>query len=182
MSYWSHLTGGGEVIVIILPPKSSISFFFQVQAQVRGTKGQFEKLKNDVCQKVDMLGASRCNMLSHSLCNYQVRLSPPPLVSPPGSPKTVCLRSTFQTALLHFWEKTAHTMSGIQTAFQGHVQYQFTTLKVVKRGARRSTRRVEAGFNSALAPLQELRDPLEEVEDLKKQEKKKEKPQGHTDR
>lgn len=48
------------------------SFCCQVQAQVRGTKGQFEKLKNDVCQKVDMLGASRCNMLSHSLCTYQV--------------------------------------------------------------------------------------------------------------
>lgn len=48
------------------------SFCLQVQAQVRGTKSQFEKLKNDVCQKVDMLGASRCNMLSHSLCTYQV--------------------------------------------------------------------------------------------------------------
>ncbi|MEQ2161572.1 hypothetical protein GOODEAATRI_010851 [Goodea atripinnis] len=31
----------------------------RVQAQVRETKSQFEKLKNDVCQKVDMLGASR---------------------------------------------------------------------------------------------------------------------------
>lgn len=49
-----------------------LPFCRQVQAQVRGTKGQFEKLKNDVCQKVDMLGASRCNMLSHSLCTYQV--------------------------------------------------------------------------------------------------------------
>lgn len=39
---------------------------------MRGTKVQFDKLKNDVCQKVDMLGASRCNMLSHSLCTYQV--------------------------------------------------------------------------------------------------------------
>lgn len=52
---------------------------FQVQAQVRGTKGQFEKLKNDVCQKVDMLGASRCNMLSHSLCTYQVGADGPQL-------------------------------------------------------------------------------------------------------
>lgn len=54
---------------------SCVLVFFvccQVQAQVRGTKSQFEKLKNDVCQKVDMLGASRCNMLSHSLCTYQV--------------------------------------------------------------------------------------------------------------
>ncbi|XP_061571494.1 islet cell autoantigen 1-like [Cololabis saira] len=78
--------------------------FRKVQAQVRGTKGQFEKLKNDVCQKVDMLGASRCNMLSHSLCTYQ-------------------------TTLLQFWEKTAQAMSGIHEAFSGHVPYQFTTLK-----------------------------------------------------
>ncbi|XP_051283938.1 islet cell autoantigen 1-like isoform X2 [Dicentrarchus labrax] len=106
--------------------------FRKVQAQVRGTKGQFEKLKNDVCQKVDMLGASRCNMLSHSLCTYQ-------------------------TTLLQFWEKTAHAMSGIHEAFQGHVPYQFTTLK-------------------------DLRDPLEEITDLQKQEDKKEKAlQSNTD-
>ncbi|XP_034032879.1 islet cell autoantigen 1-like isoform X6 [Thalassophryne amazonica] len=78
--------------------------FRKVQSQVRGTKSQFEKLKNDVCQKVDMLGASRCNMLSHSLCTYQ-------------------------TTLLQFWETTAHAMSGIHEAFQGHVPYHFTTLK-----------------------------------------------------
>ncbi|XP_078099772.1 islet cell autoantigen 1-like isoform X2 [Sander vitreus] len=106
--------------------------FRKVQTQVRGTKSQFEKLKNDVCQKVDMLGASRCNMLSHSLCTYQ-------------------------TTLLHFWEKTAHTMSGIHEAFQGHVPYQFTTLK-------------------------DLRDPLEEITDTQKQEDKKQKAlQSNTD-
>ncbi|XP_004570499.1 islet cell autoantigen 1-like isoform X3 [Maylandia zebra] len=96
--------------------------FRKVQAQVRGTKSQFEKLKNDVCQKVDMLGASRCNMLSHSLCTYQ-------------------------TTLLQFWEKTAQAMSEIHKAFQGHVPYQFTTLK-------------------------DLRDPLEQISDSKKQEEK----------
>ncbi|MFT7808155.1 islet cell autoantigen 1-like protein isoform X2 [Arapaima gigas] len=78
--------------------------FRKVQAQVRNTKVRFDKLKNDVCQKVDMLGASRCNMLSHSL-------------------------GTYQTTLLHFWEKTAQMMSEIQEAFQGYVPYQFTTLK-----------------------------------------------------
>ncbi|XP_062852922.1 islet cell autoantigen 1-like isoform X1 [Trichomycterus rosablanca] len=78
--------------------------FRKVQAQVRGTKVQFDKLKNDVCQKVDMLGASRCNMLSHSLCTYQ-------------------------TTLLQFWEKTANTMSGIHESFKGYVPYHFTTLK-----------------------------------------------------
>ncbi|XP_048875997.1 islet cell autoantigen 1-like isoform X2 [Brienomyrus brachyistius] len=81
--------------------------FRKVQAQVRSTKVQFDKLKNDVCQKVDMLGASRCNMLSHSL-------------------------ATYQTTLLHFWEKTAQMMTSIQDAFQGHVQYQFATLKDLK--------------------------------------------------
>ncbi|XP_008283626.1 islet cell autoantigen 1-like isoform X3 [Stegastes partitus] len=106
--------------------------FRKVQAQVRGSKSQFEKLKNDVCQKVDMLGASRCNMLSHSLCTYQ-------------------------TTLLQFWEKTAHAMSEIHEAFQGHVPYQFTTLK-------------------------DLRDPLEQLSDLQKQEEKQEKAlQGNTD-
>ncbi|XP_056226327.1 islet cell autoantigen 1-like isoform X1 [Seriola aureovittata] len=106
--------------------------FRKVQAQVRGTKSQFEKLKNDVCQKVDMLGASRCNMLSHSLCTYQ-------------------------TTLLQFWEKTAHAMLQIHEAFQGHVPYQFTTLK-------------------------DLRDPLEQITEMEKQADKKEKaPQSNTD-
>ncbi|KAL2102935.1 hypothetical protein ACEWY4_002103 [Coilia grayii] len=81
--------------------------FRKVQAQVRTTKVQFDKLKNDVCQKVDMLGASRCNMLSHSLCTYQ-------------------------TKLLEFWEKTAHMMSAIHEAFKGYVPYQFTALKELR--------------------------------------------------
>ncbi|KAJ8349878.1 hypothetical protein SKAU_G00250080 [Synaphobranchus kaupii] len=98
--------------------------FRKVQAQVRNTKGQFEKLKNDVCQKVDMLGASRCNMLSHSLTTYQINL-------------------------LHFWEKTAHMMSGIHEAFKGYVPYQFTTLK-------------------------ELRDPLEQLAEGRAQERSQE--------
>uniref|UniRef100_A0A8C7KI12 Islet cell autoantigen 1 like n=1 Tax=Oncorhynchus kisutch TaxID=8019 RepID=A0A8C7KI12_ONCKI len=79
--------------------------FRKVQSQVRGSKDLFEKLKNDVCQKVDMLGASRCNMLSHSLCTYQI-------------------------TLLQFWERTACVMSGIHESFKGLVPYQFTTLKV----------------------------------------------------
>lgn len=81
--------------------------FRKVQAQVRGTKVHFDKLNNDVCQKVDMLGASRCNMLSHSLCTYQ-------------------------TTLLQFWEKTANIMSGIHEAFKGYVPYNFTTLKELR--------------------------------------------------
>uniref|UniRef100_A0A3Q3VN52 AH domain-containing protein n=1 Tax=Mola mola TaxID=94237 RepID=A0A3Q3VN52_MOLML len=45
--------------------------FRKVQVQVRTTKTAFDKLKDDVCQKVDLLGASRCNLLSHVLTTYQ---------------------------------------------------------------------------------------------------------------
>ncbi|KAK2495012.1 hypothetical protein MC885_008625 [Smutsia gigantea] len=50
--------------------------FRKVQIQVRNSKAAFDKLKMDVCQKVDLLGASRCNMLSHSLTTYQLQGTP----------------------------------------------------------------------------------------------------------
>ncbi|KAB0361415.1 hypothetical protein FD754_005571, partial [Muntiacus muntjak] len=64
----------------------------------------FDKLKMDVCQKVDLFGASRCNLLSHML-------------------------ATYQTTLLHFWEETSHTMAAIHESFRGYQPYEFTTLK-----------------------------------------------------
>ncbi|XP_029444817.1 islet cell autoantigen 1 isoform X2 [Rhinatrema bivittatum] len=78
--------------------------FRKVQAQVRHSKTSFDKLKTDVCQKVDLLGASRCNLLSHVL-------------------------TTYQTTLLHFWEKTSHTMAAIHESFKGYQPYKFTMLK-----------------------------------------------------
>ncbi|KAL3060012.1 hypothetical protein OYC64_014581 [Pagothenia borchgrevinki] len=81
--------------------------FRKVQAQVRTTKTSFDKLKTDVCQKVDLLGASRCNLLSHVL-------------------------TTYQTTLLHFWEKTSHTMAAIHESFKGCQHYEFSTLKTLQ--------------------------------------------------
>ncbi|XP_054478144.1 islet cell autoantigen 1 isoform X2 [Anoplopoma fimbria] len=81
--------------------------FRKVQAQVRTTKTSFDKLKNDVCQKVDLLGASRCNLLSHVL-------------------------TTYQTTLLHFWEKTSHTMAAIHESFKGCQHYEFSALKTLQ--------------------------------------------------
>uniref|UniRef100_A0A8C6QCJ4 Islet cell autoantigen 1-like n=1 Tax=Nannospalax galili TaxID=1026970 RepID=A0A8C6QCJ4_NANGA len=78
--------------------------FRKVQIQVRNSKGSFDKLKMDVCQKVDLLGASRCNMLSHSLTIYQ-------------------------RTLLGFWEKTAQMMSQIHEACTGFHPYDFVALK-----------------------------------------------------
>ncbi|VEL09677.1 unnamed protein product [Protopolystoma xenopodis] len=56
--------------------------FRRVQAQVRKAKTNFDKLKLDSMQKIDLLAASRCNLLSHVLADYQ-------------------------KMLLLFWEKTA---------------------------------------------------------------------------
>ncbi|KAM6202313.1 islet cell autoantigen 1 [Rhynchocyon petersi] len=81
--------------------------FRKVQTQVRFAKKNFDKLKMDVCQKVDLLGASRCNLLSHML-------------------------ATYQTTLLHFWEKTSHTMAAIHESFKGYQPYEFTTLKSLR--------------------------------------------------
>ncbi|XP_069769816.1 islet cell autoantigen 1 isoform X2 [Narcine bancroftii] len=81
--------------------------FRKVQGQVRHTKIHFDQLKNDVCQKVDLLGASRCNLLSHIL-------------------------ATYQTTLLHFWEKTSHTMAAIHESFKGYQPYEFAMLKILQ--------------------------------------------------
>ncbi|XP_068179309.1 islet cell autoantigen 1 [Antennarius striatus] len=81
--------------------------FRKVQAQVRSTKTSFDKLKNDVCQKVELLGASRCNLLSHVL-------------------------TTYQTTLLHFWEKTSHTMAAIHESFKGCQPNEVSALKTVQ--------------------------------------------------
>ncbi|XP_075685870.1 islet cell autoantigen 1-like protein isoform X3 [Rhinoderma darwinii] len=84
--------------------------FRKVQIQVRSTKSQFDKSKMDVCQKVDLLGASRCNLLSHSLASYQ-------------------------TTLLHFWKKTAYLMSEIQAEFQEIIPYTPVYLKAPKQNS-----------------------------------------------
>lgn len=77
----------------------------QVQAQVKKTKARFDKLKLDTMQKIDLLAASRCNMFSHVLVNYQ-------------------------TTLLHFWAKTSRTMSAVAESFRGYQYYEFNMLKV----------------------------------------------------
>ncbi|NXU59386.1 ICA69 protein, partial [Turnix velox] len=92
--------------------------FRKVQAQVRHAKLNFDKLKTDVCQKVDLLGASRCNLLSHVL-------------------------TTYQTTLLHFWEKTSHTMAAIHESFKGYQPYEFTMLKSLQDPVNKLTENAE---------------------------------------
>jgi hypothetical protein len=72
---------------------------------VKKTKAKFDKLKLDTMQKIDLLAASRCNMFSHVLANYQ-------------------------STLLHFWEKTSRTMAAVSESFKGYQHYEFNMLKV----------------------------------------------------
>ncbi|NXX40002.1 ICA69 protein, partial [Tricholaema leucomelas] len=95
-----------------------LSLGSKVQAQVRHAKLNFDKLKTDVCQKVDLLGASRCNLLSHVL-------------------------TTYQTTLLHFWEKTSHTMAAIHESFKGYQPYKFTMLKSLQDPVNKLTEKAE---------------------------------------
>ncbi|XP_052080344.1 islet cell autoantigen 1-like isoform X1 [Mytilus californianus] len=86
--------------------------FRKVQAQVRKTKAKFDKLKLDVMQKVDLLAASRCNMFSHVLANYQ-------------------------STLLHFWEKTSRTMTAVAESFKGYQYYEFNIIKDLAEPSRK---------------------------------------------
>lgn len=59
--------------------------------------------------------------------------SPTPAAStwPDANPTTrlkTCVM--FQTTLLHFWEKTSHTMAAISESFKGCQNYELATLKV----------------------------------------------------
>ncbi|XP_038625421.1 islet cell autoantigen 1 isoform X1 [Tachyglossus aculeatus] len=92
--------------------------FRKVQSQVRQAKVNFDRLKTDVCQKVDLLGASRCNLLSHVL-------------------------TTYQTTLLHFWEKTSRTMAAVHESFSGYQPYQFTTLKSLQEPVNKLTKKAK---------------------------------------
>ncbi|XP_071942760.1 islet cell autoantigen 1-like isoform X3 [Antedon mediterranea] len=98
--------------------------FRKVQAQVRITKMKFDKLKTDVCQKIDLLGASRCNMFSHTLVAYQ-------------------------NAILHFWERTSRTMSAVQESFKGYQHYEFNMLKELAENGKKSSDDKEEQNNEA---------------------------------
>ncbi|CAF0898776.1 unnamed protein product [Adineta ricciae] len=87
-----------------LDPEKQLEKFRRVQSQVKTSKQEYDKLKSDVIQKIDLLTASRCNMYSHVLAPYQ---------------KT----------LLAFWAKTSKVMSAVAESFKGYEYYEFTVIK-----------------------------------------------------
>ncbi|CAF1993464.1 unnamed protein product [Rotaria magnacalcarata] len=87
-----------------LDPEKQLEKFRRVQSQVKQTKGEYDRLKNDVIEKIDLLTASRCNMYSYAL-------------------------ATYQKSLLVFWEKTSKTMKAVAESFKGYQYYEFTVIK-----------------------------------------------------
>lgn len=75
-----------------------------VQQQVKLGKQSFDRLKGDVIQKIDLLSASRCNLLSATLEPYQ-------------------------TAMITFLSSTSKSYNTVYQQFQGYPSFQFTVLK-----------------------------------------------------
>ncbi|KAM4735376.1 islet cell autoantigen 1 [Anableps anableps] len=131
--------------------------FRKVQAQVRTTKSSFDKLKNDVCQKVDLLGASRCNLLSHVL-------------------------TTYQTTLLHFWGKTSHTMAAIHESFKGCQHNEVSTSKASQDSTDKPDKKMEKKTAEAEDRRDETtNDPLISLGHEDKSEKMTEEVDGEED-
>uniref|UniRef100_A0A1I8GQG6 AH domain-containing protein n=1 Tax=Macrostomum lignano TaxID=282301 RepID=A0A1I8GQG6_9PLAT len=101
--------------------------FRSVQAQVRKCKAKFDKLKLDCMQKVDLLAASRCNLLSHVLALYQ-------------------------DILMQFWAKTSRTMSAVSDSFKGYQFYEFNMLKDLVDESRKLASQTSAGSDSTSDP------------------------------
>ncbi|VUZ39838.1 unnamed protein product [Hymenolepis diminuta] len=97
--------------------------FRRVQTQVKKNKANFDRLKLAVMQKVDLLAASRCNMLSHVLAAYQ-------------------------DTLLQFWERTACTMTTVANSFKGYQYYEFALLKDLTSESRKLAEQTSQIFDA----------------------------------
>uniref|UniRef100_A0A5K3F5L4 AH domain-containing protein n=1 Tax=Mesocestoides corti TaxID=53468 RepID=A0A5K3F5L4_MESCO len=96
--------------------------FRRVQTQVKKSKAVFDRFKLTCMQKVDLLAASRCNMLSHVLAAYQ-------------------------DTLLQFWESTARTMTTVSNSFKGYQYYEFALLKDLTPESRKLAEQTSQQFD-----------------------------------
>lgn len=60
-----------EVCIIIILKLFCFIIFVKVQATVKEAKKYFEKMKYNLIEKINMVAASRSNLLSHTLPQYQ---------------------------------------------------------------------------------------------------------------
>ena len=106
--------------------------FRKVQAHVRRSKTRFEKIKLDTHQKIDMLSASRVNLLSHSLTLYQ-------------------------SGLLSFFEKASRVLTATSDLFLGFQYFESNLLHDLKDAKRQRVdeslkQELEDKMNRILSP------------------------------
>ncbi|KAL7055083.1 hypothetical protein AAHC03_024349 [Spirometra sp. Aus1] len=125
--------------------------FRRVQTQVRKSKATFDRLKLASMQKVDLLAASRCNMLSQVLAAYQ-------------------------DTLLQFWERTARTMVSVSESFKGYQYYEFSLLKeltpAIRKLAQETSKSAEEDTENDSASKEGAEEPAENLLDEAEMDKK----------
>ncbi|KAL5105633.1 Islet cell autoantigen 1 [Taenia crassiceps] len=115
--------------------------FRRVQTQVRKSKATFDRLKLACMQKVDLLAASRCNMLSHVLAAYQ-------------------------DTLLQFWERTARTMTTVSNSFKGYQYYEFALLKDLTPESRKLAEQTSQSFDADEGRLDSNANTIEAAKEV----------------
>jgi len=90
--------------------------FRAVQAAVRRNKARFDQLKLDTLQKIDILVASRCNLISQLMCKYQ-------------------------TALASFATQSQRAYKAVAENVQGYQYYEFEILKDLIEPSRKLAQR-----------------------------------------
>jgi hypothetical protein len=128
-----------------LDPEKQLEKFRRVQSQVKTTKTEYDRLKSDVIQKIDLLTASRCNMYSHAL-------------------------ATYQKALIVFWEKTSKTMTAVAESFKGYQYYEFTVIKDLAEPSRllaeKNSKSLKEKDDASIEAKPTTSDPTEPVNAL----------------
>ena len=107
---------------------------------MKKSKKKFDKLKSDVTQKIDLLSASRCNLLSSTLASYQ-------------------------QVMLKFWENTTKNMQTVLEQFKGHPTYHFQMLKSLNPSDMIPNEPVEEIREEKLADEAYIDKKIEEDED-----------------
>jgi hypothetical protein len=103
-----------------LDPEKQLEKFRRVQSQVKANKTQYDRLKSDVIQKIDLLTASRWLVYNKYIYLRFFILS---------SNMYSHVLAVYQKTLLAFWAKTSKTMSAVAESFKGYQYYEFTVIK-----------------------------------------------------
>ena len=132
--------------------------FRDVQLQVKQAKTLFDKLKGDVVQKIDLLSASRCNLLSATLEPYQ-------------------------TAMIAFLSSTSKSYNEVFEQFKGYPSFQFQVLKnIIPNNGIVDDDDADEGNDSNASDKKESKDKkvskdkteeVENAEEVKESEEKK---------